>query len=170
MSAFITTIPERCRMCYTCVRECPAKAIRIVEGQAAVVPERCIACGNCVRVCSQAAKQIRPTVDPVIELATLDPLHIDLLLPAQYFGKIRVGQDLLINAEPAMKKSRKARVTTVDPLIDPASGSFTVRMELPNPDDRLVGGVNCVAEFAFDAPLPGSGDQLGSLGSDSLAQ
>ena len=32
--ALITTAKERCRMCYTCVRECPAKAIRIVEGQA----------------------------------------------------------------------------------------------------------------------------------------
>jgi signal transduction histidine kinase/NAD-dependent dihydropyrimidine dehydrogenase PreA subunit len=54
---FITTIKERCRMCYTCVRECPAKAIRIVTGQAEVIAERCITCGNCVRVCSQHAKQ-----------------------------------------------------------------------------------------------------------------
>jgi signal transduction histidine kinase/iron only hydrogenase large subunit-like protein len=54
---FVTTIKERCRMCYTCVRECPAKAIRIVTGQAEVIAERCIACGNCVRVCSQHAKQ-----------------------------------------------------------------------------------------------------------------
>ncbi len=56
-------MPERCRVCYTCVRECPAKAIRIVEGQARVIHERCIGCGNCVRVCSQGAKQIVNTVD-----------------------------------------------------------------------------------------------------------
>ena len=37
--AMITTIKERCRMCYTCVRECPAKAIRVVTGQAEVVAE-----------------------------------------------------------------------------------------------------------------------------------
>ena len=48
----VTTIKERCRVCYTCVRECPAKAIRIVEGQAEVITERCIGCGNCVKVCS----------------------------------------------------------------------------------------------------------------------
>jgi len=54
----VTTIKERCRVCYTCVRECPAKAIRITAWQAEVIPERCIGCGNCVRVCSQHAKQV----------------------------------------------------------------------------------------------------------------
>jgi nitrogen-specific signal transduction histidine kinase/Fe-S-cluster-containing hydrogenase component 2 len=52
----VTTIPDRCRVCYTCVRECPAKAIRIINGQAEVMHERCIGCGNCVKVCSQNAK------------------------------------------------------------------------------------------------------------------
>ncbi|HOX08056.1 MAG TPA: 4Fe-4S binding protein, partial [Planctomycetota bacterium] len=38
----MTTAPERCRVCYTCIRECPAKAIRISGSQAEVLPERCI--------------------------------------------------------------------------------------------------------------------------------
>ena len=52
----VYTVKDRCKVCYTCVRECPVKAIRIYNGQAEVIPERCIACGNCVRVCSQDAK------------------------------------------------------------------------------------------------------------------
>ncbi|MEJ5303579.1 MAG: 4Fe-4S binding protein [Bacteroidales bacterium] len=52
----VFTIKDRCRVCYTCVRECPVKAIRIINGQAEVVSERCIGCGNCVKVCSQGAK------------------------------------------------------------------------------------------------------------------
>jgi signal transduction histidine kinase/NAD-dependent dihydropyrimidine dehydrogenase PreA subunit len=52
----VQTIPDRCRTCYQCVRECPAKAIRIIDGQAEVIAERCIGCGNCVRVCNQHAK------------------------------------------------------------------------------------------------------------------
>jgi signal transduction histidine kinase/iron only hydrogenase large subunit-like protein len=64
-SAFITTVKERCRMCYTCVRECPVKAIRITDGQAQVVGERCIACGNCARICSQHAKILRSSIDEV---------------------------------------------------------------------------------------------------------
>ena len=62
---YVTTIKEQCRVCYTCVRECPAKAIRIVDGQAKVIGERCIGCGNCVRVCSQKAKQVVCTIDEV---------------------------------------------------------------------------------------------------------
>lgn len=52
----VYTIRELCRVCYTCVRECPAKAIKIVNGQADVIAERCIGCGNCIKVCSQDAK------------------------------------------------------------------------------------------------------------------
>jgi signal transduction histidine kinase/Pyruvate/2-oxoacid:ferredoxin oxidoreductase delta subunit len=54
----VKTIGEKCRTCYTCVRECPAKAISILDGQASVIQTRCIGCGNCVTVCSQNAKQV----------------------------------------------------------------------------------------------------------------
>ena len=42
----VSTIPEKCRRCYTCVRECPAKAIKVISGQATVIAEQCIACGQ----------------------------------------------------------------------------------------------------------------------------
>lgn len=64
----VYTIKELCRTCYTCVRECPAKAIRIVGGQAEVIDERCIACGNCTKVCSQGAKVFLNTTDRVTRL------------------------------------------------------------------------------------------------------
>ncbi|MDD5307966.1 MAG: [Fe-Fe] hydrogenase large subunit C-terminal domain-containing protein [Deltaproteobacteria bacterium] len=54
----VSTIPARCRRCYTCVRECPAKAIKVEGGQAVVIENRCIVCGNCVKVCAQNAKRI----------------------------------------------------------------------------------------------------------------
>ncbi|MDT8308868.1 MAG: 4Fe-4S binding protein, partial [Bacteroidales bacterium] len=64
----VFTVKDRCRVCYTCVRECPAKAIRIINGQAEVIPERCIACGNCVNVCSQGAKAFYDATENVREL------------------------------------------------------------------------------------------------------
>lgn len=54
----VRTIKDKCKTCYTCVRNCPAKAIRIYDGQAEVITDRCIGCGNCVRVCTQNAKEV----------------------------------------------------------------------------------------------------------------
>jgi iron only hydrogenase large subunit-like protein len=61
----VTTIPEKCKRCYSCVRECPAKAIKVENGQAMVIEERCIACGNCVKVCAQQAKKIEDSTEYV---------------------------------------------------------------------------------------------------------
>jgi iron only hydrogenase large subunit-like protein/nitrogen-specific signal transduction histidine kinase len=62
----VETIPYLCKRCYSCVRECPAIAIKVEGGQAVVMPERCISCGHCVTVCSQNAKSIRSDIDYVL--------------------------------------------------------------------------------------------------------
>ncbi len=64
----VYTVKDRCRVCFTCVRECPVKAIRINNGQAEVMNERCIACGNCVKVCSQGAKIYLDCIEEAEEL------------------------------------------------------------------------------------------------------
>ncbi len=78
----VYTIKELCRTCYTCVRECPAKAIRIVGGQAEVIDERCIACGNCTKVCSQGAKVFLNTTDRVIKLLETDSRVAAIVAPS----------------------------------------------------------------------------------------
>ena len=78
----VTTIRERCRVCYTCVRECPAKAIRIADGQADVISERCIGCGNCVRVCGQHAKAVYDSKPGVRELLAADTKVAALVAPS----------------------------------------------------------------------------------------
>jgi len=61
----VQTIPYLCKRCYSCVRECPAIAIRVEGGQAVVIPDRCIICGHCVTVCSQNAKSIKSDLDKI---------------------------------------------------------------------------------------------------------
>jgi iron only hydrogenase large subunit-like protein len=96
----VSTIREKCRMCYTCVRDCPAKAIRVSEGQASVVPQRCIGCGNCLLVCGQRAKRVYdslPDVDGLFKsgrpvaalLAPSYPAEFDDLAPDALAGALR---------------------------------------------------------------------------------
>jgi len=69
-------------MCYTCVRDCPAKAIRVKAGQAEVLPERCIGCGNCIIVCSQKAKEYYSSIDETREILKTNSKKIAILAPS----------------------------------------------------------------------------------------
>lgn len=78
----IQTIKQNCRRCYTCVRDCPVKAIKIVEGQASVVSDRCIACGSCTTVCSQKAKTYASGLERTVELLESGRPVVALLAPS----------------------------------------------------------------------------------------
>ena len=78
----VTTIREKCRRCYTCVRECPAKAIQILDGQASVIQTRCIGCGNCVTVCSQNAKQVLSGIEATEDLLAGDAPVAAIVAPS----------------------------------------------------------------------------------------
>lgn len=63
----VSTIGQKCKRCYSCVRECPAIAIKVVNGQAVVISERCISCGHCLKVCSQDAKLIKSDIEITLD-------------------------------------------------------------------------------------------------------
>ena len=83
------------------------------------------------------------SVDPVMTVATLDPLHVDLLLPSSYFGQIKKGNKLKVLPDAPVNGQYDAKVSIVDPLVDPASGTFRVQLILPNPGYKLPAGVRC---------------------------
>lgn len=95
----VTIASERCKRCFSCVRSCPAKAIRVLDGQAQVITERCISCGWCVTICSQnvkrivgnldLARQICTQDDPVIMLAPSFPAAFPNLRPGQVIAALR---------------------------------------------------------------------------------
>lgn len=90
---------------------------------------------------------------PIMKLAQINPLRVELIAPTEYFGLIHKDMEVEIYPERPANKIFKATVTVVDQLIDPASGSFTIRMSLPNPGEELIGGVNCIARFDFETPV-----------------
>ena len=63
--SLITVNEVNCKDCYKCVRYCPVKAIRVVDGHAEVDDTRCLGDGGCVQICPQHAKVIRSDVEVV---------------------------------------------------------------------------------------------------------
>lgn len=58
----IITLTEKCRKCYSCVRSCPVKAIKVDKSYTEIISERCIGCGNCLNICPQKAKIVSDKV------------------------------------------------------------------------------------------------------------
>lgn len=82
ITQLVFTEKDLCRVCYSCVRSCPAKAIRIYAGQAEVINERCIGCGNCTRVCSQGAKTFLSSIEEVEDLLKSSGIKTAIIAPS----------------------------------------------------------------------------------------
>jgi RND family efflux transporter MFP subunit len=85
--------------------------------------------------------------DPIVKLMEIDPLNVELVLPVQQYGKIKVGQRARVVPEQPVGGSYTAAVEVVDPTLDAASGTFGVRLRLPNPGYKIPAGVKCRARF-----------------------
>jgi len=82
---------------------------------------------------------------PALKIAQIDPLKVDIVVPAAGFSAAKVGAK--VNVVPkGLSGKYAATVTMVDKVIDAASGTFVMRVELPNPTGAIPGGVRCTAE------------------------
>ena len=85
--------------------------------------------------------------DPIMRLARLDPLRVEVFAPVSLLGKLVPGMRALVRPDAPVTGLFGARITVVDRVADAASGTFGVRLELPNPDYRLPGGLRCKIQF-----------------------
>lgn len=105
----------------------------IVSPLDGVVIERKLAKGDLVRTDRSV----------VLKLAQVDPLNVEVVAPGEFFGSAKVGMFGTVTMRPLMPGTYKAKVVVVDRLIDGASGTFGIRLELPNPDNRIPAGMKC---------------------------
>jgi RND family efflux transporter MFP subunit len=84
---------------------------------------------------------------PLLRIAQMDPLRVEVILPAEMFRMIKPGMEAMVTPESDSEISYSSVVTIVDRVIDPASGTFGVRLELPNPGYRLPSGLKCSVRF-----------------------
>jgi RND family efflux transporter MFP subunit len=83
----------------------------------------------------------------VFRVAVVNPLRVEVVLPASFYSAVQRGMTVTITPEFAGAAPRLARITVVDGLIDGASNTFRVRAELPNADFSLPAGLRCKADL-----------------------
>ncbi len=88
--------------------------------------------------------------ETILKIAQVDPLRVDVLMPASEFGRIKSGMRAALEPEAPIEATVVATVSVVDPVIDAASGTFSVRLELPNADREIPGGLHCTVKFLDD--------------------
>ncbi len=83
----------------------------------------------------------------VIKLAQIDPLNVEVIVPVTLVASIKVGMRAKVIPEAPVGGQYTAEVKIVDRVIDAASGTFGVRLELPNPNNKLAAGLKCKVIF-----------------------
>lgn len=109
---------------------------------------------------------------PLLRVAQMDPLRVEVILPAKMFRKIKPGMKADVIPEIDADGSYSSTVAIVDRVIDPASGTFGVRLELPNPDYRLPSGLKCIVRFIDEnnTETASPADKSGKVEADKVAE
>lgn len=84
--------------------------------------------------------------EKIFRIVQLDPLYVETVVAGDFFGRLKVGQVIQVQL-PVLKQTVSAKVSTVDRVIDPASGTFRVRLTLPNPRNDIPSGLRCQVNF-----------------------
>ncbi len=100
----------------------------------AVVVERYLSPGETVTRQSQSH---------IVQLAQVDPLKVEIILPALMFGNVKAGDRATVRTQFEPNRSYPAEVVQVDRVVDAASGTFRVRLRMDNPNNEVPSGLKC---------------------------
>ncbi len=90
----------------------------------------------------------------VARVVSISPLYVEAMVPVAHFGKIATGMTAAVTPELPGAQTVQATVSLVDHLVDGASNTFRVRLEVLNTDRAIPAGPRCKVNF---------GDQVVSL-------
>jgi len=85
---------------------------------------------------------------PILRLADIGTLFVEVLMPIEAFGKLALEQNVEVLPEPPVGGRHMAKVKVIDRVHDAASGTFGVRLEMANPGSKLPAGIKCKASIA----------------------
>jgi len=83
----------------------------------------------------------------IMTLARIHPIYVEVIAPVEYLGLIRKGMKAEVISESPAGGRYQVRVSVVDHVVDAGSGTFGVRLELPNPNYTIPAGLKCLVRF-----------------------
>jgi len=95
--------------------------------------------------------------EKIMKVAQIDPLNVEVVVPVEKLGTLRKGGQALVYPEMSTSVALPATITVLDSVVDAASGTMGVRLELPNPDHAVPAGLKCRIRFTRDETEAGSG-------------
>ena len=108
--------------------------------------------------------EYRNEQSPILTLAQIDPLRVEVFVPTAHFGQILTGSKAMVRPEEPIGGIYTAITTVVDQVLDAASNTFGVRLALPNPGLRLPAGIRCKVSFEMHS-IAGTPDSEGASAS-----
>lgn len=104
-----------------------------------VVAERLIKVGN----------MILPN-QGVFRVSGLDPLIAVLHVPERQLRRLRVGQKAMLSVDAIEKTEFSGRIKRISPIVDPATGTIKVTLEMHDPSRQLRPGMFARINIIYD--------------------
>lgn len=83
----------------------------------------------------------------IMRVVQLRPLNVEVVVPVSLYGRIEKGSTAIVRPEVPFDRDYSAKVVIVDRIVDAASGTFGLRLALPNKKRELPGGLKCEVTF-----------------------
>lgn len=88
---------------------------------------------------------------PVMKLAQINPLRVEVFAPISLLGKLNTGMRADVRPEGKGQPVYQAKIVVVNKVVDSASGTFGVRLEMPNPNNTISAGLACTVQFQLSS-------------------
>lgn len=110
---------------------------RVYAPSDAVVLQRLVAVGE------------RTSPEPLLELAVIDSLRVEIFARAASYNAWRIGHAVKLVVQFPEAVEIEGRVRTVNPVSDAATGVIGIQLEVDNADRAILAGQQCrLAEFS----------------------
>nr|WP_198263338.1 efflux RND transporter periplasmic adaptor subunit [sulfur-oxidizing endosymbiont of Gigantopelta aegis] len=93
------------------------------------------------------APESRHINEAIFTLARMDELHVELVVPVEFYGRFTLGQTLKVFPQKPIGGEYAGKIIVIDPVVDAGSGTFGIRVLLANPENKIPAGIRCTVDL-----------------------